>query len=59
MSTETLVRVDPSEFATRRHAIAALDATARATYGHDTLGDAIWRDLDAKCALTHNNAYEL
>jgi len=47
VSTETLVRVDPSEFATRRHAIAALDAAARATYGHDALGDAIWRDLDA------------
>jgi mycothiol synthase len=47
VSTETLVRVDRSEFATRRDAIAALDAAARAVSGHDALGDAIWRDLEA------------
>ncbi len=47
MSTETLVRVDPSDFAARRDAIAALDAAARAIDGHDALGDAIWRDLEA------------
>ena len=47
MSTETLVRVDPSEFATRQHAIAALAAAARSIDGHDALGDAIWRDLEA------------
>jgi mycothiol synthase len=47
VSTETLDRVDPSEFATRRRAIEQLDAAARAADGHDALGDAIWRDLDA------------
>lgn len=47
MSTETLVRVDPSDFAARRGAIEALDAAARAIDGHDALGDSIWRDLDA------------
>jgi mycothiol synthase len=47
VSTETLVRVDPSEFATRRDAIESLDAAARAVSGHDALGDAIWRDLEA------------
>ena len=50
MSTETLVRVDPPEFATRRDAIAALDAAARAIDGHDALGDAIWRDLETPAA---------
>jgi mycothiol synthase len=47
VSTETLTRVDPSEFRPRKDAIAALDAAARAADGHDALGDAIWRDLDA------------
>ncbi len=47
MSNETLVRVDPSEFATRRDAIQALDAAVRTIDGHDALGDAAWRDLDA------------
>ncbi|MDQ1481130.1 MAG: mycothiol synthase [Actinomycetota bacterium] len=47
MSTETLERVDPSQFATRRDAIESLDAAARAVSGHDALGDAIWRDLEA------------
>ncbi|HTK17299.1 MAG TPA: hypothetical protein VL769_12970, partial [Acidimicrobiia bacterium] len=47
MSTETLVRVDPSEFATRRDTIESLDTAARAVTGHDALGDAIWRDLEA------------
>jgi mycothiol synthase len=47
VSTETLDRVDPSEFATRRRAIEQLDAAARTADGHDALGDAIWRDLDA------------
>jgi mycothiol synthase len=47
VSTETLVRVDPSDFAARRDAIEALAAAARAIDGHDALGDSIWRDLDA------------
>jgi mycothiol synthase len=47
VSTETLTRVDPSEFSTRRDAIVALDAAVRAIDGHDALGDAIWRDLEA------------
>jgi mycothiol synthase len=47
VSTETLTRVDPSEFRARKGAIAALDAAARAIDGHDALGDAIWRDLEA------------
>jgi mycothiol synthase len=47
VSTETLDRVDPSDFATRRDAIRALDAAARAIDGHNAIGDAIWRDLDA------------
>jgi mycothiol synthase len=47
VSTETLTRVDPSEFGARKDAIVTLDAAARAIDGHDALGDAIWRDLEA------------
>lgn len=42
-----LTRVDPADFATRRDAIAALDAAARVISGHDALGEAIWLDLEA------------
>jgi mycothiol synthase len=42
-----LTRVDPADFATRRDAIAALDAAARAIDGHDALGEFVWRDLAA------------
>ena len=45
MTTESLVRVDPREFAARRDAIAALDARACEIDGHESLGDAVWRDL--------------
>lgn len=45
MKTPTPARVDPPEFAERRGAIAALDAAARATDGHESLGDSVWRDL--------------
>jgi mycothiol synthase len=45
VTTESLVRVDPREFAARRDAIAALDARACAIDGHESLGDAVWRDL--------------
>jgi len=47
VNIETLTRVDPSEFAARRRAIAALDEAVRSIDGHDALGDAIWRDLEA------------
>ena len=45
MTTESLVRVDPRDFAARRDAVAALDARAQETDGHESLGDAVWRDL--------------
>jgi mycothiol synthase len=45
VTTEALLRVDPSEFGARRDAIVALDAAARAIDGHDALGDTVWRDL--------------
>ncbi len=45
MTTEALTRVDPADFATRRDAIAALDARVRAESGHEALGDAVRRDL--------------
>ena len=45
MTTEALTRVDPAEFSTRREVIAALEAAARLIDGHDSLGDAVWRDL--------------
>jgi len=43
--TESLVRVDPRDFAARRDAVAALDERAREIDGHESLGDAVWRDL--------------
>jgi len=46
VTTESLVRVDPRDFAARRDAIAALDARTREIDGHESLGDAVWRDLD-------------
>ena len=45
MTTESLVRIDPREFAACRDAIAALDARACELDGHESLGDAVWRDL--------------
>jgi mycothiol synthase len=45
VTTESLARVDPRDFATRRDAIAALDARACEIDGHESLGDAVWRDL--------------
>jgi len=45
VTTEALIRVDPSEFGTWRDAVAALDIAARTVDGHSSLGDAIWRDL--------------
>jgi mycothiol synthase len=45
VTTESLVRVDPGDFAARRDAIAALDARVRETEGHEAVGDAVWRDL--------------
>ena len=39
MTTEALNRIDPSEFATQREVVAALEAAARAADGHDSLGD--------------------
>ena len=62
MTTEALTRVDPSEFSTRHDVIAALEAAARAADGHDSLGDAVWRDLahpqpDSAGFLSDANAY--
>jgi len=45
VTTESLVRIDPREFAACRDAIAALDARACELDGHESLGDAVWRDL--------------
>jgi mycothiol synthase len=45
VTTEALTRVDPSDFPAHRDAIAALDATARAADGHESLGETTWRDL--------------
>ena len=45
MTTEALTRVDASELHLHRDAIAALDATARAADGHESLGESVWRDL--------------
>jgi mycothiol synthase len=45
VTTEALTRVDPSQFATWRGSVAALDTAARAVDGHSSLGDAVWRDL--------------
>jgi mycothiol synthase len=45
VTTESLVRVDPRDFAARCDAVAALDARAREVDGHESLGDAVWRDL--------------
>lgn len=42
-----LTRVNPADFATRRDEIAALDAAVRALAGHDALGAATWRDINA------------
>ena len=47
VTTLALTRVDPADFATRRDAIVALDAAARAIDGHDALGEAVWLDLEA------------
>ena len=46
-----LTRVDPTDFAARRNAIAALDAAAGAIDGHDALGEFVWRDLEAPQAF--------
>jgi mycothiol synthase len=45
VTTGALTRVDPSQFATWRGSVAALDGAARAVDGHGSLGDAVWRDL--------------
>ncbi len=46
MTSTSLTRIDPSEFARHRAVIAALDDAARAASGHEALGDAVWRDLE-------------
>jgi mycothiol synthase len=43
--TSSPTRIEPSKFAARRSAIEALEAAARARTGHESLGDAAWRDL--------------
>ena len=50
MTTESLVRVDPRDFAACRDAVAALDTRACELDGHESLGDAVWRDLADPCA---------
>jgi mycothiol synthase len=45
VTTESLVRVEPRDFATCRDTVAALDARASEFDGHESLGDAVWRDL--------------
>src|SRR4029077_8227395 len=45
VTTESLVRGEPRDFAARRAAVRALDARAREIDGHESLGDAVWRDL--------------
>jgi mycothiol synthase len=45
VTTESLLRVNPRDFAARRDAVAALDARAREIDRHESLGDAVWRDL--------------
>jgi len=62
VTTEALTRVEPAEFSTRRELIAALEAAARAVDGHDSLGDAVWRDLvnpgaDSAGFLVEGSAY--
>ena len=62
MTTEALTRVDPSEFDARRDAVAALDVIARATDGHESLGESVWRDLahpgpDSVGLLLESRAY--
>jgi len=62
VTTEALTRVDPSDFPTHRAVIAALDATARAADGHESLGESVWRDLahpdaDSVGLLLESRAY--
>ncbi len=45
MTTEALTCVEPSQFETHRAAIAALDSATRASDGHESLGESVWRDL--------------
>src|SRR5690242_4933821 len=45
VTTESLLRVDPDDFARRRDAVAALDARVLELTGHEAVGDNVWRDF--------------